>query len=51
MATARDIWRTINGVNLRENIKPTRERARLVLEKGQRSLGRAGQAEEKLNVT
>jgi len=33
-ATARDIWRTINGVNLRENISPTRERARLVLEKG-----------------
>ena len=33
-ATARDIWRSINGVNLRENIKPTRERARLVLEKG-----------------
>ncbi len=32
--TARDIWRTINGVNLHENIKPTRERARLVLEKG-----------------
>ena len=34
VATAREIWRTINGVNLRENIKPTRERARLVLEKG-----------------
>jgi type I pantothenate kinase len=33
-ATARGIWRTINGVNLRENIQPTRERARLVLEKG-----------------
>ena len=33
-ATAREIWRTINGVNLRENIAPTRERARLVLEKG-----------------
>jgi len=31
--TARDIWLTINGVNLRENISPTRERARLVLEK------------------
>lgn len=31
--TARGIWRTINGVNLRENISPTRERARLVLEK------------------
>ena len=34
VSTAREIWRTINGVNLRENIKPTRERARLVLEKG-----------------
>lgn len=32
--TAREIWRTINGVNLRENISPTRDRARLVLEKG-----------------
>lgn len=31
--TARGIWREINGVNLRENIQPTRERARLVLEK------------------
>jgi type I pantothenate kinase len=34
VSTAREIWRTINGVNLRENIQPTRERARLVLEKG-----------------
>jgi len=33
VATAREIWSTINGVNLRENIMPTRERARLVLEK------------------
>ena len=33
VATAREIWRTINGVNLRENIQPTRERARVVLEK------------------
>lgn len=32
--TARGIWRNINGLNLRENIQPTRERARLVLEKG-----------------
>jgi len=32
--TARGIWHNINGVNLRENIQPTRERARLVLEKG-----------------
>jgi type I pantothenate kinase len=31
---ARRIWRTINGINLRENIHPTRERAHLVLEKG-----------------
>jgi type I pantothenate kinase len=33
-ATARRIWQTINLVNLRENIRPTRERAHLVLEKG-----------------
>ncbi|HXT69211.1 MAG TPA: type I pantothenate kinase [Vicinamibacterales bacterium] len=32
-ATAQEIWRTINGVNLRENIVPTRDRARLILEK------------------
>jgi type I pantothenate kinase len=32
-ATAGKIWREINGVNLRENILPTRERARLILEK------------------
>jgi type I pantothenate kinase len=32
--TAQGIWREINGVNLRENILPTRERARLILEKG-----------------
>jgi type I pantothenate kinase len=30
---ARQIWRSINGVNLHENILPTRERARLVMEK------------------
>jgi type I pantothenate kinase len=28
------IWREINGLNLRENIQPTRERAHLILEKG-----------------
>src|SRR5216683_6159268 len=33
--TASDIWDTINGPNLRENILPTRERAHLVLAKGQ----------------
>jgi type I pantothenate kinase len=33
--TAKRIWRTINGVNLRENILPTRTRADLILEKGQ----------------
>ncbi len=33
-ATARRIWREINGVNLRENIVPTRMRAHLILEKG-----------------
>jgi type I pantothenate kinase len=30
------IWEEINEVNLRENIEPTRERADLVLEKGER---------------
>ena len=34
VATAREIWRGINGRNLAENIEPTRDRARLVLEKG-----------------
>jgi type I pantothenate kinase len=33
-AFARRVWRDINGLNLRENIEPTRERASLVLEKG-----------------
>ena len=32
--TARGIWRTINLVNLRDNVLPTRERAHLILEKG-----------------
>lgn len=31
---ASDIWDTINGPNLRENIAPTRSRARLILSKG-----------------
>ena len=31
--TARNIWATINGVNLRDNIFPTRDRASLLLEK------------------
>src|SRR5437764_1366700 len=30
---ARSIWASINGLNLRENILPTRERATLILEK------------------
>lgn len=34
MAVAENIWTTINGVNLRRNIAPTREHADLVLEKG-----------------
>lgn len=34
VAMSRGIWARINGVNLRENVKPTRERAGLVLEKG-----------------
>ena len=33
-ATARGIWNSINAVNLRENVRPTRERAHLILEKG-----------------
>lgn len=33
-ATARRIWRTVNGANLAENILPTRERADVILEKG-----------------
>jgi type I pantothenate kinase len=32
--TAGDLWDTINGPNLRQNILPTRERAHLVLVKG-----------------
>ena len=32
--TARTLWRTINLVNLRRNVLPTRERAHLILEKG-----------------
>jgi type I pantothenate kinase len=32
--TAANIWDAINGVNLRENIEPTRERAKLILKKG-----------------
>jgi type I pantothenate kinase len=32
-ATARNIWRQINLPNLRDNIRPTRERARLVIRK------------------
>jgi type I pantothenate kinase len=31
--TAGDIWARINGVNLRENILPTRMRAHLILQK------------------
>ncbi len=34
-ATAHSIWREINGPNLRENIAPTRERAQLILRKGE----------------
>ncbi len=33
VATARQIWTDINGLNLRENILPTRERAQLILHK------------------
>jgi type I pantothenate kinase len=34
ITTARSIWQEINGPNLRENILPTRERAHLILHKG-----------------
>ncbi len=34
VATARGIWREINGKNLQENIAPTRSRAGLVVRKG-----------------
>ncbi|OOF66730.1 type I pantothenate kinase [Rodentibacter caecimuris] len=34
IATASKIWEEINGLNLKENILPTRERANLILEKG-----------------
>jgi type I pantothenate kinase len=33
-AFAKNVWETINAVNLRDNIVPSRDRARLVLEKG-----------------
>ena len=33
-ATANRIWETINLVNLRENVLPTRQRADLILRKG-----------------
>jgi type I pantothenate kinase len=36
MALATSVWETINLANLRENILPTRERARLILRKGGR---------------
>jgi type I pantothenate kinase len=32
--TARHLWQTINLVNLRQNVLPTRDRAHLILEKG-----------------
>jgi type I pantothenate kinase len=35
IATAHTIWRDINGKNLVENILPTRERASLILKKGE----------------
>ncbi len=36
--TARNIWKQINLVNLDENIRPTRERAHLILEKDENHL-------------
>jgi type I pantothenate kinase len=35
VALAREIWHDINGANLRQNILPTRERAHLILQKGE----------------
>ncbi len=35
MQFAATVWETVNAVNLRDNIEPTRERATLVLRKGQ----------------
>ncbi len=35
---ARDIWNSINGLNLEHNILPTRERAHLILHKGENHL-------------
>lgn len=35
IAKAQQIWRDINGLNLRENILPTKERAQLILRKGE----------------
>jgi len=34
--TAKRIWRTVNLVNLHDNVLPTRERAHLILEKGRK---------------
>lgn len=34
VATARGIWQSINGLNLRENIAPTKQRASLTVRKG-----------------
>jgi len=38
LRTGTQIWDSINGLNLRENIAPTRERAKLILEKGKNHL-------------
>jgi type I pantothenate kinase len=37
-ATATSIWTRINLVNLHENIQPTRQRADLILKKGESHL-------------
>lgn len=34
LKTAREIWHNVNAINLKENIKPIRERAKLILKKG-----------------
>ncbi|NHW58766.1 type I pantothenate kinase, partial [Escherichia coli] len=35
MEIASSIWQEINGLNLKQNILPTKERASLILTKGQ----------------
>ena len=47
---ANNIWQDINYLNLQENILPTRERANLILTKGNRARHRADQAAQVTTV-